>query len=238
MREAFIDTLLSAIAAGNCRRGTNSGTTAASTGMRIASWVSGAANPALENLNLAVGGFASGIPRAGVAAAVLNGLPDAQRVGQYLVNVAEHALEMVVEHPETELPVPELVSAQDSLCARAVELLGVTQVEAPGWSADKLGEQRRNFETDYQALKARMLLAGTAGEVPPKRMAATLERMSELHRIVDQATKAAIYLDRFIKMSRPPGVPVVQIEQTAQTVPVPAVAPAPQDQSDTSPQSP
>ncbi|MES3008429.1 MAG: Na/Pi symporter [Pseudomonadota bacterium] len=193
---------------------------------------------ALENLNLAVGEFASGIPRAGVAAAVLNGLPDAQRVGQYLVNVAEHALEMVVEHPETELPVPELVAAQDNLCARAVELLGVTQVEAPGWSADKLGDQRRNFETDYQALKVRMLLEGTAGEVPPKRMAATLERMSELHRIVDQATKAAIYLDRFIKMSRPPGVPVVQTEQTAQTVTVPAVAPAPQDQSDTSPQSP
>lgn len=38
-------------------------------------------------------------------------------------------------------------------------------------------------------------------------MAATLERMSELHRIIDQATKAAIYLDRFIRMSRPPVVP-------------------------------
>ncbi len=182
----------------------------------------------MENLNLTVGEFASGIPRSGVAAAVLNGLPDAQRVGQYLVNVAEHALEMAVEHPETELPVAELVAAQDNLRARAVELLAATQVEAPGWSAEKLNDQRRHFETDYQALKARMLLAGTAGEVPPKRMAATLERMSELHRIADQAAKAAIYLDRFIKMSRPP----VALVAAAPTVP------ATPEQADTSPQSP
>ncbi len=158
---------------------------------------------ALENLNLAVAEFSSGIPRGGIAAAVLNGLPDAQRVGQYLVNVAEHALDMVVEHPQVDLEVEELSAARNNLRAHAVELLGFTQVEAPGWNLDILNEQRRIFETDYQTLKAHLLRAGITGEVAPRHMAAALERMSELHRIVDQATKSAIYLDRFIKMSRP-----------------------------------
>ncbi|MDO8273188.1 MAG: hypothetical protein Q7U82_14940, partial [Gammaproteobacteria bacterium] len=158
---------------------------------------------ALENLNLAVAEFSSGIPRSGVAAAVLNGLPDAQRVGQYLVNVAEHAQEMVVEHPQAELAVEELSAERNHLRAHAVELLGFTQVEAPGWNLETLTEQRRMFEADYQTLKARLLRAGTTGEVAPRRMALALERMSELHRIVDQATKSAVYLDRFIKMSRP-----------------------------------
>jgi hypothetical protein len=41
-------------------------------------------------------------------------------------------------------------------------------------------------------------------------MASMLERLSDLHRVVDQATKAAIYLDRYLKESRvqlvsPPG---------------------------------
>lgn len=158
---------------------------------------------ALENLNLAVAEFASGIPRSGVAAAVLNGLPDAQRVGQYLVNVAEHALDMVVEYPQADLAVDELSAARNHLRAHAVELLGFTQVEAPGWNLETLHERRHAFEADYQVLKARLLRAGTTGEVAPRHMAAALERMSELHRIVDQATKSAIYLDRFIRMSRP-----------------------------------
>lgn len=175
---------------------------------------------ALENLNLAVAEFSSGIPRSGVAAAVLNGLPDAQRVGQYLVNVAEHALDMVVAHPQAELTVEELSAERDHLRAHAVELLGFTQVEAPGWSLETLNEQRRVFEADYQMLKARLLRAGTTGEVAPRRMALALERMSELHRIVDQATKSAIYLDRFIRMSRPAVVaqPGVQTASPAEGV--------------------
>jgi len=41
-------------------------------------------------------------------------------------------------------------------------------------------------------------------------MASMLERLSDLHRVVDQATKSAVYLDRYLTESRvqlvsPPG---------------------------------
>jgi phosphate:Na+ symporter len=166
---------------------------------------------ALENLNMAISEFASGIPRAGMSESQLSSLPDAQRVGQYLVNVAEHALEMVQDHQEGELaPASALAAQRNQLRADAVALLDQTQVDRADWNAESLAELRRTFETSYQAFKAALLQAGTAGEILPRRMAGMLERLSDLHRVVDQATKAAIYLDRYLTQSKvqlvsPPG---------------------------------
>jgi phosphate:Na+ symporter len=157
---------------------------------------------ALESLNLAVGDFASGIPRDGMSAEQLNALPDAQRVAQYLVNVTEHALEMVMDHPVKELAVDSLAASHNLLRGHAVALLEQAQVDSPTWDPEVLATSRRDFETEYQALKAALLHAGTAGELLPRHMAATLERLSDLHRVVDQATKAAVYLDRLIKKSK------------------------------------
>ena len=166
---------------------------------------------ALENLNIAISEFASGIPRDVMSNDQLSALPDAQRVGQYLVNVAEHALEMVLDHQEGELaPSSALAAQRNHLRAEAAALLDLAQVDRPDWSVEALAESRRSFETSYQALKAALLQAGTAGEIQPRRMAGMLERLSDLHRVVDQATKAAIYLDRYLRQSKvqlvpPPG---------------------------------
>lgn len=171
---------------------------------------------ALESLNIAVGEFASGIPRNGVAATLLHGLPDAQRVGQYLVNVSEHALEMVTEHPTVELTAQELADLRNQLRAHAVSLLDHTQVDRTDWDVAVLHTLRQEFEAEYQALKVRLLRAGTAGELAPRHMAAILERLSDLHRIIDQATKAAIYLDRFIGQSRTPPPAAAESEINAE----------------------
>jgi phosphate:Na+ symporter len=191
---------------------------------------------ALENLNLAVGDFASGIPRDGMTAEQLNALPDGQRVAQYLVNVTEEALEMVIGHAVSELPVAALATSRNLLRGHAVALLEQTQVDSPAWDPELLATSRRDFETEYQALKAALLHAGTAGELPPRHMAATLERLSDLHRLVDQATKAAVYLDRFIKQSKvvlavPAAVPVQEsAEGGVESTPVePESGPAPAD---------
>lgn len=165
---------------------------------------------ALEVLNMAISEFASGIPRQGMSADQLNALPNAQRVGQYLVNVAEHALEMVMDHQEGELAPSPLTDARNQLRADAVALVEQTQVDRADWNPEALAETRRQFEVAYQTVKAALLQAGTAGELLPRRMAGSLERLSDLHRVIDQATKAAIYLDRFLAQSKvqlvsPPG---------------------------------
>lgn len=166
---------------------------------------------ALESLNIAISEFASGIPRATMSASQQNALPHAQRVGQYLVNVAEHAREMLQVHQEAVLaPESALAVSRNALRASAVALLDLTQVDSPQWDAERLAAARRDFEAQYQAMKAQLLQAGTAGAILPRSMAETLERLSDLHRVVDQAAKAAVFLDRYIAESKvqlvsPPG---------------------------------
>ena len=161
-----------------------------------------AAHRILENLSYAISEFASGIPRHGLNSEQLSALPDAQRVAQYLVNLAEHAQEMVVAHPLVDLAQDELNQSRNQLRAHAVALLDLARVDQADWKLETLNEARAGFESEYQAMKAALLHAGTAGELDPRRMIHSLERMSDLHRVIDQASKAAVYLDRYIRQTR------------------------------------
>lgn len=166
----------------------------------------------LENLSYAISEFASGIPRSQMRDEQLAALPDAQRVAQYLVNVAEHAREMVPKEVAPALPDEQIQLARDGLRAAAASLLDQTKVDRADWDVHALNELRAHFESQYQALKAQYLRAGTTGVLEPRTMAASLERLSALHRVIDQAVKAAVYIDRFIVqtkviLSPPPEAP-------------------------------
>lgn len=157
---------------------------------------------ALETLSYAISEFASGIPRSQMGSEQLNALPDAQRVAQYLVNVAEHAREIVPNTPVVE-PLDEPIRlARHSLRASAVALIDQAKVDSPHWDSHVLNEMRADFETQYQGLKASYLRAGTTGGLDARAMAGALERLSSLHRVIDQAVKAAIYIDRYIVQTR------------------------------------
>ena len=132
----------------------------------------------------------------------LNALPDAQRVAQYLVNVAEHAREIVPDTPVIDLFDEQIRQARASLRVAAVALIEQTKVDRPDWDVHALNELRASFESQYQSLKASYLRAGTTGALEPRAMASALERLSALHRVIDQAVKAAVYIDRFIVQTR------------------------------------
>lgn len=157
----------------------------------------GAGHQALETLNLAVADFAGGISRESGDASLLGPLSDALRVGQYLENVAAQSVEIVRLKDQSELGVMALSETRNQLRAHAVELLNHTGDNSDAWDLEKLAEYRQTFEADYQSFKNQLLRAGTAGEITPRRMAASLEQVSALHKLVDQATKAANYLSHF-----------------------------------------
>jgi phosphate:Na+ symporter len=157
---------------------------------------------ALETLSYAISEFASGIPRSQLGSELLNALPDAQRVAQYLVNVAEHVREIVPDAPVIELRDEHIRQARHSLRARAVALIDQAKVDRVDWDVQTLNEMRANFEAEYQGLKASYLRAGTTGSLDPRTMAAALERLSALHRVIDQQVKAAVYIDRYIVQTR------------------------------------
>lgn len=153
----------------------------------------------LTKLNVEVSEFVSGIARHAGDSEVSDLLPDALRVGHYLGEIAENAAEIARLHPKAILDEPSLAEARNELSAHAAELLSHTRVEEGNWSATLLQQSREHFEKDYQALKVQLLRAGTAGTLKPRNMVVVLEELSALHRMVDQATKSALYLERVIE---------------------------------------
>ncbi len=152
----------------------------------------------LEALQVAIGEFASGLGRDHDDGATTQALPHALRVSQYATDIAERAAELARLQPQVRLEDEALASAYHHLRAATIDLIEQCRVDDPDWKLAELDEARTQFERDYQALKGLVLRAGTVGTLPARRMAATLEVLSVLHRIVDQITKAARYLDRFV----------------------------------------
>ena len=71
-------------------------------------------------------------------------------------------------------------------------------MEDEQWDPERLTDLRKRFEDAYHAVKAQALRAGTLGLLSPPRMVAFLEALSALHRIVDQAAKAARFFEHFL----------------------------------------
>jgi len=182
----------------------------------------GSGHLAVESLNLAVAEFAGGISRESGDVALLTPLADAVRVGQYLENVAEQALSIARLQDHTEMIVPQLAESRNLLKAHAVELLNHSGSDSESWDMEKLDVSRKEFETDYQNFKNQLLRSGTAGEITPRRMTTLLEQMSDLHKLVDQATKAAIYLDHFKVFRSNPQKPTASEPATETTQDNPA----------------
>ncbi len=153
----------------------------------------------LESLQLAIGEFMSGISRGEGDSAITQALPHALRVSHYASEVAERSAELV--HLQNRVHWEEvdatLAGVYHQLRADVVELLDHCRVDDEDWRPQRLEAFRSDFEQSYQELKGQVLRAGTVGGLSARRMAATLEVLSALHRIVDQATKAALYLHRF-----------------------------------------
>ncbi|MCC5872783.1 MAG: Na/Pi cotransporter family protein [Gammaproteobacteria bacterium] len=153
----------------------------------------------LEALQVAIGEFVGGIGGDDREPSISDALVHALRVSQYATDIAERSGELSRLQARVRLDDDAISTAFNGLRADAVELLDQTRVDDRHWDADRLLATRQAFEDSYQALKAQMLRAGTIGTLPARRMATALEVMSALHRIVDQATKAAVYLDRFVR---------------------------------------
>lgn len=173
----------------------------------------------LEALQLAIGEFVGGVGGDDRDAAINDALAHALRVSQYATDIAERSADLVRLQAHVRLDDEAISSAYNQLRADAVALLDQTRVDSEHWEAGSLEQARQTFEEHYQALKGQMLRAGTVGTLPARRMATALEAMSALHRIVDQATKAALYLDRFVRYRTPD-------ESSEETLPAPASAEA------------
>ena len=152
----------------------------------------------LESLQAAAGDYAAGIHHRVHDPARDARLPDALRVAQYHVNLAELAPELARLRPHAHLEAEEPARLLQEVRGQASALLrAARQPSHERGDADTEALLAR-FEDRYQAFKAAVLRAGSAGDVAPRRMVVVLEYGSILRRICSQAAKATAYLDRHL----------------------------------------
>lgn len=155
------------------------------------------AHEQLERLNIAIGEFASGIHRQGSDRLLSAVLPHGVRVSQYYVNIAEQAEEYRRARGLADIEQSPVAKSLYPLISEALALLKTTEMDSRHLDLDDLRAKLESFERHYQKVKAKLLNAGTLRGISPRHMAHALEQLSALHRIVDQAGKAARYLLAF-----------------------------------------
>jgi len=157
---------------------------------------------AVHQLCIRIGEFVNGIERGERQAEFDRALPDLMRVVQYYQEAAERALEVAsLRRGElSEIPAQELATGISHVLARAASLINATGSDTEHWTKKAGKAAMKEWQTEYQEIKNRLLRAGATGTLSVQRMVAVLDRMSVVRRIVEQHLKAARYLRRSLRI--------------------------------------
>ncbi len=155
---------------------------------------------AVDKLVLAVGDFSNRVTRSTdmpeeLAGAFANGV----RITQYYDDMLEHALEINGNKPG-DIEDSDLAASIAEYKRAAVALINQADADLDGFKPKRLRKALKACEEGYQEAKRRLLHAGTAGHLPIRRMVAHLDMLSDIRRILDQASKAAIYSHKLRKL--------------------------------------
>lgn len=134
----------------------------------------------LTRLLGAINEFADGMSRDSAQA---EPVVRALRVGQYLADIAERAGEYV----ERGIEAGQAADAESAAGVRELRTRALAVLTGAGDGDAAQSE----FELHYQSVKAQLLRAGAEGRLQIRQMAAILDQLSALRRLLDQAVKAA-----------------------------------------------
>ena len=119
--------------------------------------------------------------------------PQILRVTQYYGDMVERAAEIARLQSWLRPLDDAALSAQlAAYKGKAVHLIAAADPGAAGFAGAEAAEAGlAEFEHEYQAMKAALLRAGSAGHLPVRQMAARLDEIGAIRRCLDQAVKAA-----------------------------------------------
>ncbi|MEJ2508639.1 MAG: Na/Pi symporter [Gammaproteobacteria bacterium] len=149
----------------------------------------------IDRLVDAVGDFSAVMQRSHLPPELDDVLPNALRVTRYYTEMAE--LTRLVDEAQRELPAIEAVGLAADIShfkGSIVDLLDRADAGAPEYSAEVCAAQLESLKQEYQRLKSHLLRAGTADELPVRRVVEHLDVFSNMRRLAEQAEKGARYL--------------------------------------------
>ena len=149
----------------------------------------------LDRLVDAVGDFSAQMQRLHLPPELDDQLPNALRVSRYYTELAELTGEIL--EAQRELPSIEAVELAADIShfkGSVVDLLDGADAGAAGYDPQVSAAQLASLKDEYQRLKSHLLRAGTAGELPVRRVVEHLDLFSHMRRLAEQAEKGARYL--------------------------------------------
>ncbi|HRQ46795.1 MAG TPA: Na/Pi symporter [Rhodocyclaceae bacterium] len=158
----------------------------------------------VDKLVLAVGDFSARATRSGdMSEAIAGAFAEGLRVTQYFDDVMARALEISRLHRALDdIADPGLADVVSGFKREASVLIDAANPAVEGFRPKRVRKAFKAFEDVYQEVKRHLLFAGTSGRIPVRQMAARLDELSDIRRIADQITKAALYTHRIHKVLR------------------------------------
>ena len=158
----------------------------------------------VDDLVFAVAGFTHQAQHAELTRDLSDAFPQALRITQYYTDMMERAAEIGRIRKALE-PVGEerLREAIHRFRHGASHLLNATDSGAEDYSPQRFEELFTTSLRDYQHLKGELLRAGSEARLPIRQMVWRLDEMGAVRRILDQAVKAARYLEEMKAVVHP-----------------------------------
>ncbi|HRP96937.1 MAG TPA: Na/Pi symporter [Rhodocyclaceae bacterium] len=159
----------------------------------------------VDQLALAVGHFSNRVARSNdISEAIADAFANGVRVTQYYDDVLTRALEISRIHRTRQADIGDaaLAAAIADFKRSASVLIDGADAGREDFRPKALRKAQKACEEAYQDLKRRLLFAGTVGTIPVRHMVARLDELSDIRRILDQVTKAALYTRKLHKVLR------------------------------------
>lgn len=149
----------------------------------------------MERLQHAVDEFSITVQRAKLSADIGDRLPMALRTSRYFEEVANVSVTMAsLQEGLAYVEIPRLSVSMSQLRSECVNLLSVLSPLDESYSIETVESMMEEVEHLYAQLKAQLLRAGSASQIPLAAMVSQLDLYSDLRRAMEQIVKGANHL--------------------------------------------
>lgn len=155
----------------------------------------------VERLNEAVSRFGVAMQRANLNPEIGDAIPVAMRIARYYRAVAELAVQIAANQLGlSALEDEKLNKKMADFRGECVSLFSKCELKPDEISLDECKKTYEKFESDYQRIKNRLLIAGASEKLKVTDMVDQLDQASRIRRMMQQTYKGTDYLVRLVKM--------------------------------------
>tara|TARA_R110002153_G_scaffold117769_1_gene261906 strand:+ start:44770 stop:46413 length:1644 start_codon:yes stop_codon:yes gene_type:complete len=150
----------------------------------------------VENLTIAIGYYTSELYKQNLTQDVADALPSILRISQYYDAISELAVTINTDKKQVKTAINTSIQEQINIFYKhSVSLLNHASIGQKNTFGDALEKELDSIESEYQSLKSLLLRRGAEGKLSIAKMDKTMNSISQIRRILQQAVKAFLHFE-------------------------------------------